>query len=90
MVHPILAILIGIVASVVLFIILIIVLVRVRHARYRAAQQRNARNGSDPSGALTTNGDLKMKKVKLNGSAANKSMGNGKTKKHNGDGNDKG
>ena len=87
-VHPMLAILIGIVAFVVLFIILIIVLIRARHSRYRAAQQRNSHNGSDGSAPLTSNGDLKMNKVKMNGNAASKS--NGKLKKQNGEDHGKG
>lgn len=74
-VHPVLAILIGIVAAIVLVILLIIFFIKSRHNRFQLAQQRNGPNDSCPG--LTSNGDLKMKKVKING-ANGKVAGNGK------------
>ncbi len=76
-----LAILIGIVAAIVLVILLIIFLIKSRHNRFQLAQQRNGPN--DSCSGLNLNGDLKMKKVKINGTNG-KIVSNGK-KPHNGD-----
>lgn len=95
-VNPFLAILIGVVATIVLLIIFLVLFMRGRHARYRAANHRasNPRNGgSDPTTALTSNGELKMKKIKMNGSSGgnnnngkgiNGNISNGKSKPSNG------